>query len=279
LRKQSPYVFEDLGEQSVKNIAQAVRAFRVRFDVDVDAKPIEAQEPISARGGAVPSSASEPAFELTFWDSIKESRDRAEFEAYLEGYPDGAFVALAQARLQALAEQDIGPDESVDTMDVAVELAFWESAKDSSDPSELEAYLARYPEGSFAPLAQARLDVLLAAEARGSNVGGEREPAGVELTFWESIKESRVAAEIKTYLVQYPKGRFSELAQARLKALAEEGDTAGEPRSDSNQTVELAFWDTVKESSNPAMYEAYLAAYPDGLFATLANVRLSELSR
>jgi hypothetical protein len=41
--------------------------------------------------------------------------------------------------------------------------------------------------------------------------------------------------------------------------------------------VELAFWNTVKDSDSPAMYEAYLANYPDGSFAALAKVRLSEL--
>ena len=42
-------------------------------------------------------------------------------------------------------------------------------------------------------------------------------------------------------------------------------------------SVELAFWDTVKESDNPAMYAAYLEQYPEGSFAALAKVRLEEL--
>ena len=42
-------------------------------------------------------------------------------------------------------------------------------------------------------------------------------------------------------------------------------------------SVELAFWDTVKDSDNPAMYAAYLEQYPEGSFATLAKVRIEEL--
>lgn len=46
------------------------------------------------------------------------------------------------------------------------ELVFWESVRNSSSRTELEAYLARYPNGAFTPLARARLDALVAAEAK-----------------------------------------------------------------------------------------------------------------
>jgi hypothetical protein len=38
-----------------------------------------------------------------------------------------------------------------------VEVEFWRSVKDSNKPEELNAYLTRYPNGSFGPLARARL--------------------------------------------------------------------------------------------------------------------------
>lgn len=40
--------------------------------------------------------------ETTFWQSIKDSRDPTEFEAYLERYPAGHFAALARNRIIAL---------------------------------------------------------------------------------------------------------------------------------------------------------------------------------
>lgn len=40
---------------------------------------------------------------------------------------------------------------------VALELAFWESVKDSNRREELQAYLEQYPNGHFAGLAPARL--------------------------------------------------------------------------------------------------------------------------
>jgi len=40
---------------------------------------------------------------------------------------------------------------------------------------------------------------------------------------------------------------------------------------------EQAFWDTVKNSNNPADYEAYLEAFPDGQFVPLARARVITL--
>ena len=44
-----------------------------------------------------------------------------------------------------------------------------------------------------------------------------------------------------------------------------------------NDRFELVFWDSIKDSDNPADYEAYLEAYPDGRFAPLAKVRVRTL--
>jgi hypothetical protein len=40
--------------------------------------------------------------EIEFRDSIKNSILACEYEAYLEQYPDGGFVALACVRLEAI---------------------------------------------------------------------------------------------------------------------------------------------------------------------------------
>ena len=55
---------------------------------------LEAQQP------AVPSDAAD--LEGLFWQSIMNRNNPAEFEAYLEQFPDGVFRTLAQARLAEL---------------------------------------------------------------------------------------------------------------------------------------------------------------------------------
>ena len=169
VRKMGRYAFEDLGEQGVKNIAQPIRAFRVRLsDAPV---PAEEEQPVgldphdrpAAPAAAVaPAAEDSPEFELAFWEAMKDSRDPAEFTAYLEQYPQGAFKALAEARLEALQEEAEAPAEPQAD---AVELAYWDTVKDSDNPEMFRAYLERYPEGAFAPLAKVRLDELDAPAA------------------------------------------------------------------------------------------------------------------
>jgi formylglycine-generating enzyme required for sulfatase activity/uncharacterized caspase-like protein len=42
------------------------------------------------------------AFELAFWDSIKASKDKDDYQAYLDKYPQGQFASLARNRVKAL---------------------------------------------------------------------------------------------------------------------------------------------------------------------------------
>jgi adenylate cyclase len=167
VRKMGQYAFQDLGEQSVKNIAQPIRAFRVRSASG--APPVQSVElPAAAILSSAEQHAGDPAeFELAFWEAMKDSKDPAEFEAYLEQYPSGAFTALAEARLQALLQEQEAPVEPAATGSdlIAVELAFWDAVKDSDNPEMHEAYLERYPDGAFAALAKVRL-----TELRGSSL-------------------------------------------------------------------------------------------------------------
>ena len=168
VRKLGRFAFEDLGEQSVKNIEQPIRAFRLR-GVDATAAPgpplatapSGAANHGSADGPTLQQQASpadEAELELTFWESIKDSQEAAEFAAYLEKYPDGTFAALAETRRSALLEEAGSADKEPEAD--AVELAYWDTMKDSDNPDMFRAYLERYPDGAFAPLAKVRLEEL-----------------------------------------------------------------------------------------------------------------------
>lgn len=44
-------------------------------------------------------------------------------------------------------------------------------------------------------------------------------------------------------------------------------------------SAEITFWESVRDSKDPAEIEAYLKAYPDGRFAPLARIRLNNLKK
>ncbi len=49
------------------------------------------------------------------------------------------------------------------------------------------------------------------------------------------------------------------------------------PAGGSNQQAELLFWDSIKNSDNPATFDAYLTQFPNGVFAGLARAKIAEL--
>ncbi len=51
--------------------------------------------------GILPKDSNEQ-YEITFWESIKDSRYASDYEAYLKAYPNGRFAALAKARIDRL---------------------------------------------------------------------------------------------------------------------------------------------------------------------------------
>lgn len=163
IRHRGGMLFEDLGEQLVKNIAHPIRAFRLRVGDDTSQPESSTLEEIARppQGPTGPSTIlelsveSEVALELAFWESVKDGSP-AELESYLERYPDGTFASLATTRLDAAASS---PDTSnhADPAADALDLAFWNSVKDSNRREELQAYLEQHPNGHFAALARARL--------------------------------------------------------------------------------------------------------------------------
>jgi len=157
IRHKLPHKFEDLGEQAVKNIAQPVRCYRLFAR---EGRPEPPQEPISLQSELpkTPTPDSK-AIELVFWESIKDSLRPADYEAYLEQYPDGNFVALARPRLQEFTDAQGAIRDP--TVDREIELAFWESVRASDNPESMQAYLDKYPEGEFRALAEIRLKELV----------------------------------------------------------------------------------------------------------------------
>jgi hypothetical protein len=161
IRDRGEYVFEDLGEHSVKNIDRPVRVFRILFDPQGSTSLRESATAEKALVSTLAPEIGQEAIELEFWQSVQASGDPIEYAAYLERYPEGIFAPLAQERLSrpVVVERPAAePDAS------AVELAFWDSVKSSDNPAMLQAYLDKFPDGTFKALAEIRLVELQQAD-------------------------------------------------------------------------------------------------------------------
>jgi len=52
------------------------------------------------------------------------------------------------------------------------------------------------------------------------------------------------------------------------------------PESDVlTKQAEILFWDSIQNSTDPAMFEAFLLQFPDGIFANLATIKMTQITR
>ena len=61
-----------------------------------------AQQPGAGQPAAAPAAVDPALIDLTFWKSVEDSRDPADFQAYLQEFPGGRFARLARNRIRAL---------------------------------------------------------------------------------------------------------------------------------------------------------------------------------
>ena len=127
----------------------------------------------------------------------------------------------------------------------AVELAYWNSIKSSTTSAVFDAYLKKYPKGTFAALAKIRIDTLN-NPAKPESVNRELSPVpppgndtidkDFELTFWKTIQNSNSVAAYESYLKKYPKGSFTTLANLKIQELKK---PKPKPRKTTKKTTTL----------------------------------------
>ena len=137
---------------------------------------------------------------------------------------DGEPVGLAEAPATGAPTEDGTGEDLLRAEKLAAERLFWESVEDSEDPAEIQTYLDRYPDGTYAALARARLNRLNRTAGSASDVSGSASDspavheagtdASTELAEQDPALDPRAAEE---WLELQPDHR--RLIQAGLAAL------------------------------------------------------------
>jgi hypothetical protein len=65
------------------------------------------------------------------------------------------------------------------------------------------------------------------------------------------------------------------LARVRLEAIKQDAVSMRDPH---DREIELSFWESVRDSGNAKLIQAYLQKYPNGEFSALAQIRIGELT-
>ncbi len=95
----------------------------------------------------------------------------------------------------------------------------------------------------------------------------------VEIEYWKSISSSDNPDLFKSYLSAFPKGLFASIAEKRI---AELGGDAQPSQTLGGQTPAF-LWESIKDSTDPAVFQAFVAEFPNGFYSRLAQTRLDNL--
>jgi len=158
---------------------------------------------------------------------------------------------------------------------ITTEELYWKNLPDDAPLSVLHDFLAKFPEGIFAPLARA-----LANKQIGRVTEAELEE------FLRYHPKTKFRQEVAARLVVLKRDRIQKstdvAALERIIAEDPSNELAGEvkQRIDSirREAEESEAWERVKVSSNAGELEQFLKNYPDGKFSKLARERLEELT-
>ncbi len=237
------------------------------------------------------------ASELELWRAARLSDAIADYQAYLDAFPNGEFAQVARDRIEALGgtvggggSYSGGGGSTGGGGGYASEPDMWRTAILSDALADYQAYLAAYPDGEHAEQARKRIEALGGTVGGGGSYSGGGGSTGggggyaSEPDMWRTAILSDALADYQAYLAAYPDGEHAEQARKRIEAL---GGTVGGGGSYSGgggstgggggYASEPDMWRTAILSDALADYQAYIAAYPDGEHAEQARKRIEAL--
>jgi hypothetical protein len=223
------------------------------------------------------------ALNIVILDACRNNPFSGSFRSASEGLaqvdaPTGTLIAYATAPgrvasdgtgsnglyTSELLKQMTVPGVSVTDMFMHVRAEVMKATGNKQVPWESSSLVGQfYFSGAAKPTAE--------KPAFGNTPSSKVDPAAIELTYWETIKNSSDAGDFKSYLDKYPEGQFVALAKNKISSL-QPNET-----STTNSQAEITFWDSIKNSNRPEDYRAYLNRYPNGVFSELAKSRLVPL--
>jgi len=181
------------------------------------------------------------------------------------------------------------------------DMLFWQSVRDSNDPALYRAYLKKFPDGIFALIAKRKIETL--RKKRGTAAAA---PAMLKSRLFVEVEPRDARVRIlnigpKFYqgMALDPGGYHMEVSRSDYKtekmwAKLEQGkDTTlkfslgrkSVPQTNASKVHkrtldrDMLFWQSVRDSNDPALFRAYLKTFPDGIFAVIAKQKIETLKQ
>ncbi|WP_146345527.1 caspase family protein [Phaeobacter marinintestinus] len=180
-----------------------------------------------------------------------------------------------------------------------VELQLWETIRETRDPVQLVLFLRNYRNSAFAPQARDLLTEILSEDiaTQQPETAQPKQPVADPQTVTNA--EAQLAREQEVlsiaqdtgrvedyiaYLEAFPDGAYSDLVRAEVEALSQgnskdplAAETVANDQTASDQPDEAAMIEQAAKSGELDDYQAYLAAFPEGVYAELAKVEIAMI--
>ena len=146
--------------------------------------------------------------EIEYWKSIANSENPDLFQGYIDRFPDGIFISIAEERVEQLTTTSPASNQQAETV-------YFQSIQNSANAADFDAYLSAYPKGTFAGIAKQRIKTLRTRESQRTLDQNRI----VEKQLWDEVKTSDDPALVETFLREYPNSIYAALAKTRLDSL------------------------------------------------------------
>ena len=157
---------------------------------------------------------------------------------------------------------------------VTTEELYWRNLPDDAPLTVLHDFLAKFPDGIFAPLARALADRRIGRASDAElqeflryhpKTKFKKQIAARRKTLrLDRIQNGADVEALEHILAEDPEGEFINEVKQRIDVLARE-------------RAEAEAWACVETSSNPGELKQFLTLHPDGRFSQLARTRLDQL--
>ena len=249
-------------------------------------RALDGEEPADANGDGYVTATEMGLFLADRMTNLTRTRQTPRYGKLRDkDYDRGDFVfALAEPAVAALSPPPPPPAPGGTRFDRReMELAFWNAVKDSDDPERFKAYVAQFPNGTFASLARLKLGELegavpptgFAVEAVDQdyfalkNANVRAGPSTTARRIGGLGRGARVAVTGRAtiggetwYRVDLGPGRSGYVFASLLK---------------DSDAAEWTLWQKIRTSRNPQHYVRFIERFPDGRFTGEARANLERL--
>jgi outer membrane protein assembly factor BamD (BamD/ComL family) len=206
------------------------------------------------------------------FDAAAAAPDQSVVRDFIRRYPDSPYLTRAKSHLDTLiaAEQERKEQERLAANEArrqkmeADAVAAWNSVKNSSNPTDVQNFIKRFPESTLALKdASERLGEL--DREAGDRVARAQAEAAEARAVWDRIKDTSNIPTVQNFIKQYPNTPTAMQAKRWLEVLelrVKEREAKALKEAEAAQA-----WNRIQNTTDLAEVRSFIKRYPDSAVA------------